>query len=97
MKFSITDLLIVTSAYATLLVLARTRHDIFWVVWGILFCLQILFPIAFVLTHILFLDQRGQVPQRSTSRVYVATMKMWLLSLICFGLFYFTMRILWSA
>ena len=82
MKFSIMDLLLTTAVYAAVLGTICTRYDIFCLTCGILISLQIFFPIAVVLTHILFLDQRGRVLALSNSRAYITIKKIWLLSLI---------------
>ena len=86
MKFTITDLLLTTTAYAALLVLARADYDGFLISVAILFLLQVFCPVAIVFTTIVFADQRGQMLDVSTNRAYLALRKLWLLSLICSGL-----------
>lgn len=90
MKFSITDLLLTTTAYAALLGLARTTYGGFLITFAVLFSLQVFCPIAIIFTTIVFADQRGQMLDLSTNRAYAVLKKIWLLSLICSGLLFFT-------
>ena len=92
MKFTIMDLLLTTTAYAAMLGLARANYEKFLIAGAILFLVQVFCPIAILLTTILFADQRGQMLDLSTNPLYATLKKIWLLSIICSGLLWCTMR-----
>ncbi|MGN6547623.1 MAG: hypothetical protein ACTHK7_21400 [Aureliella sp.] len=83
MKFSILDLLAITSVSAGLLYLARIAPMTFLVAFGCLILVHCCVPFAIVLIHLVMADQHINMLRLKPSRTYERVKKLWLISFVC--------------
>lgn len=83
MKFSILDLLAITTVSAGSFYLARIAPETFVVVFGCMVLAHCCVPFAVVLIHLIMADQHINMLKLKPSRTYDRVKKLWLISFIC--------------
>lgn len=93
MKFSIRDLIIVTTSVALMLAFARVAFATFLLAFLFANLFLVLGPLAIIFTTIIFADQRGSYLDLASNPFYRSLKRLWLLSVGCaivvWGLLFF--------
>ena len=83
MRFSIRTIAIATTAVALMLGFARADFGLFLIVFVVANAVLVFIPAAFLLTTILFADQRGTYLDFRSNPFYRLLKRLWWFSVVC--------------